>query len=113
VVISQGILRKNVVLAVAVCFALLAPPVSAQPTETVEIETVSTVDADNRTEVSVRYDTAVTVKINTYLFGSEELQERIVESIGVDEERVEFRSLNTDSAEMVYDGESDDVALPS
>lgn len=73
----------------------------------VEVETVSTVDSGNETTVTVRYETTVTAKINTYLFGSEELEERIVEAVGVEEEHVEFESLDTESAEILYDGEAD------
>lgn len=111
--ISQVILKRKVAVAAIVCATLLASPASADAGEPVEIETVSTVDADNRTEVSVRYEAAVTVRINTYLFGSEELQDEIVDSIGVEKDRVEFESLDIESAEILYDGEPDNVTSPS
>lgn len=100
-------------LALVVCVAFATTPVAADPGGVVDIKTVSTVDDGNVTRVSVGYETTVAVKVNTYLFGSEELQDELAESVGIEEERVEFESLDTSSAEMVYDGDSENVVLPS
>ncbi|MFP4189157.1 MAG: hypothetical protein ACOCRA_00865 [Halobacteria archaeon] len=105
---------RNAVL-VAVCLALLAQPVLADAGgESIEIESVSTVDSgDDSVTVTVSYETRVTTKINTYLFGSEELQKAIVEALGVEGEHVEFERLDADSAEMVYDGGAEDIDVAS
>jgi len=101
------------VVAFVVFAAFVATPVAADAGATVDVETVSTVENGNETRVSVGYETTAAVKVNTYLFGSEELQDEVVDSVGVEEERVEFESLDTRSAEMVYDGDAEDVSSPS
>jgi hypothetical protein len=103
----------NKAVPVVVLLALLAHPVSADG-GSVSVETVSVTDTQNETTVTVRYDTPVTTKINTYLFGSEELQDDLVDSVGIDGEHVEFESLDTGSAEILYDGEAElNLSVPS
>lgn len=107
---------RYVALAALVCLTLLAQPVVADAGgESVDVQDVSTEELDdgNGTEVVVRYETTVTVKVNTYLFGSEELEDEVVDAVGVGEEHVEFESLDTESAEMVYEGESDEINASS
>jgi hypothetical protein len=115
---TNGRLRTSALVVLVAALTLLPPVASADSpfadtddmgaaAGPVEVETVSTVDSGNETTVTVRYETTVTAKINTYLFGSEELEERIVEAVGVEEEHVEFESLDTESAEILYDGEAD------
>ena len=107
---------RYVALAALVCLALVAQPVVADAgAESVDVRDLSTEELGdgNGTEVTVRYKTTVTVKLNTYLFGSEELQDEIVDAVGVEEEHVEFESLDTESAEMVYEGGSDEINFSS
>lgn len=101
-------------LAVSVVL-LLAPPVAAQPVSDahLDIETVSVVEEQNTTTVLLYYETSTTVKLSTYLFGSEDLQDTLVEHVGAEPEKVEFESLDTDSAELVYDGEADTLSVDS
>ncbi len=107
--------RKAVV--VAVCLILLVQPVAADaPLEPepisddrFEVEEVTVDEEDGVADVTVEYDVPLSVKLDTYLFGSGSLEQTVLDRLGIDSSDTEFERLDTASAEVSYDGEADEV----
>jgi len=93
-------------------FALLTQPALAEPVseEHINIEEIKIVEEGETTTVSLEYETSFSVRVSTFLFGSDSLEERILNVVGVDEESSEFAHLNSDSAELIYYGEAEDIS---
>lgn len=91
----------------------VAQPAAAEPVSDANIDiekiTVNEGDEDERTTVTVEYDTSLSVRVSTFLFGSEPLEERVLNSIGADEDEAEFVRLGPESAELTYEGETEDI----
>lgn len=67
-------------------------------------------ESEDVTKIILEYDTSFSVRIGTFLFGSEALEEQVLDSLGVDESEVEFVSLNSESAEILYFGEAESLS---
>ena len=93
--------------------SFVAQPAVAEPVsdDHVDIKEITMVEEDGTTTVTVEYDTSFSVRFSTFLFGSAPLEERLVDAVGAeDEDDIEFVSLDSRSAELVYDGEADELS---
>lgn len=67
-------------------------------------------ETEDVTKILLEYDTSFSVRIGTFLFGSEALEEQVLDSVGIDESEAEFVSLDAESAEILYSGDSEDLS---
>ena len=76
----------------------------------IEIEQITVDESEGEpTTVTVEYDTSLSVRVSTFLFGSGPLEERVLNSVGADNDDAEFVRLGPESAELVYEGETEDI----
>ncbi|MDZ7688432.1 MAG: hypothetical protein U5J64_06890 [Halobacteriales archaeon] len=92
--------------------ALLTQPALAEPVseEHVNIQEIMVVEEDEKTTVSLEYETSFSVRVSTFLFGSDSLEERLIDVVGVDEDDTVFVRLNSESAELIYYGDAGDIS---
>lgn len=89
--------------------AAVSEPVSEDNINMQEIVLVED-ETEDETRVLLEYETSFSVRIGTFLFGSEALEEQVLDSVGVDESEAEFVSLDAESAEILYSGDSEDIS---
>ena len=94
--------------------ALLTQTAAAEPVSDnkVNMEEVVLVEdeAESETTINLEYETGLSLRLGTFLFGSEVLEDKLLESVGVEESEAEFVSLNSESAEIVYSGSADELS---
>jgi len=91
--------------------ASVAQPVAAEPVSdaNIEVEKVTVDEGDETSTVTVEYETSLSVRVSTFLFGSGPLEERILDTIDAEREEADFVRLGPESAELVYRGETEDI----
>lgn len=86
-----------------------AEPVSDSKVNMQEVVIVED-ESEGETRILLEYETSFSVRIGTFLFGSEALEEQVLDSVGVEESEAEFVSLDSESAEILYLGEAESVS---
>lgn len=90
--------------------AAVTEPVSDNKVNTQEVVVVED-ETDSETRIHLEYETSFSVRIGTFLFGSDALEEQVLDSVGADDSEAEFVSLDAESAEIVYTGDSEDLSF--
>ncbi len=91
--------------------ALVAQPVAAEPVSdtNIEVEKVTVDEEGGTSTVTVEYETSLSVRLSTFLFGSGPLEERVLDTIGAERQEADFVRLGPESAELVYKGETEEI----
>jgi len=91
--------------------ASVTQPVAAEPVSdtNIEVEKVTVEEEGETSTVTVEYETSLSVRLSTFLFGSGPLEERILETVGAEREEADFVSLGPESAELAYRAETEDI----
>jgi len=90
--------------------AAVSEPVSDNNINMQEVVLVED-ETDDETRVLLEYETSFSVRVGTFLFGSDALEEQVLNYVGVNDSEAEFVSLDAESAEIIYSGDAEDLSL--
>jgi len=90
--------------------AAVSEPVSDNKVNTQEVVVVED-ETDSETRIHLEYETSFSVRIGTFLFGSDALEEQVLDTVGADDSEAEFVSLDAESAEILYAGDAEDLSF--
>ena len=89
--------------------AAVSEPVSDNNINMQEVVLVED-ETDDETRVLLEYETSFSVRVGTFLFGSDALEEQVLNYVGVNDSEAEFVSLDAESAEIIYSGDAEDLS---
>jgi hypothetical protein len=91
---------------------LVSQPVAAEPVSdsNMDVEEVVVVEDEGETRILLEYETTLSVRVGTFLFGSDALEEQVLDSVGIEESNSEFVSLGSESAEVLYLGDAEEIS---
>ena len=95
--------------------ALVVQPVTAEPVSdsNMNMQEIVVEESGDETKILLEYETSLSVRVGTFLFGSDELEEQVLDSLGVEDSEAEFVSLDSESAEIIYTGDADELSTGS